>query len=273
MNLYDTLVNKNNEDVMSCADFGHHLLTTGDLDPMYIALTRSNLSSDQMKRWLLGYWSFYHGGVASTISELEGSDFWDGMRRAYHEKWPRGAERRYFRGPKCLEAINQMQKRFPAPEDVVNYMASGNSFGEIKSKVCEFYLFGDWIAFKIADMSERVLGRSVSTNGCHLEIFKDPRQGAALLLHGNYTAPLKTHELESVVLQMESFFRQYPAPPHYDRPVNVQEVETILCKYKSHYKGSYPLYKDIREIGHAMSDPRWGSTSLRISSNLPKMPE
>ena len=56
--------------------FGRHLITTGDLDPIYTALVRAEQGGDfsvpQLCRWLLGYWCYYHAGVASFLSEKEG---------------------------------------------------------------------------------------------------------------------------------------------------------------------------------------------------------
>jgi hypothetical protein len=42
------------------------------------------------------------------------------------------------------------------------------------------------------------------------------------------------------------------APPRYERPINIQEVETILCKWKSHLSGHYELGKDIIEVRHGL---------------------
>ena len=35
--------------------------------------------------------------------------------------------------------------------------------------------------------------------------------------------------------------------------MNVQEVETILCKWKSHMGGHYPLGNDLHEIREGMT--------------------
>ena len=44
----------------------------------------------------------------------------------------------------------------------------------------------------------------------------------------------------------------YQAPPQMDRPINIQEVETILCKWKSHLNGHYPTGNDIAEVRHGL---------------------
>ena len=41
-----------------------------------------------------------------------------------------------------------------------------------------------------------------------------------------------------------------------NRRVNIQEVETILCKWKSHMNGHYPLSNDVDEIQHGLRE--WG---------------
>lgn len=43
------------------------------------------------------------------------------------------------------------------------------------------------------------------------------------------------------------------APPSFDRAVNLQEVETMLCKFKSFYNGRYFVGKDIKELKHSLS--------------------
>lgn len=258
---------RNGVAVMSCEEFGDILLSTGDLDPVYIMLAQAKMPETQLKRWLLGYWSFYHVGVASRLAEARSpAEYWDLMRVAYDKKWPRGAERRYFRGPKVLRTLEWFQN-FGSPEFLVDRWTNGIEFGQIKRQVCCAPLFGDWISFKIADMTERVLRRPVGFTDCHLDIYKDPRQGAALLIKGNYEEAVTGGELAGVISDIVEHFAGYVAPPHGDRPINIQEAETILCKYKSHYKGSYPIGKDTREVGHALVG--WGDLAGQLRYYLP----
>lgn len=65
--------------------------------------------------------------------------------------------------------------------------------------------------------------------------------------------PLKGKPKREVILSqvtqyLESQFTDLKAPPLYDRPINIQEVEAVLCKWKSHMNGHYPLLNDITEI-------------------------
>jgi hypothetical protein len=47
-------------------------------------------------------------------------------------------------------------------------------------------------------------------------------------------------------------FATTPAPPSGNRMCGLQEIETILCKWKSHINGHYPVGNDVREIRHAL---------------------
>jgi hypothetical protein len=53
------------------------------------------------------------------------------------------------------------------------------------------------------------------------------------------------------------------APPARDRLVNVQECETVLCKYKSHINGHYPPGKDTLEVLHGLKEARWDNPITR----------
>lgn len=248
--------------------FGEQLLASGDLDPVYIALVNSKLDIVTLKRWMLVYWTFYHCGVASYIVDAENSDqFWGRWRWAavnveayptpFSGRWPRGHERRHMRGAnaeKCWEAM--MGRYFEAPERFVDVCVpcEGSSCREVMKRVRDHVQFGPWIGFKVADMTERVLGVPVDFTDAEVFMFDDPRRAALLFWRLSQNLPEgskprdEKHVLELVVHFLTTTFSDWKAPPHFDRPVGLQEVETILCKWKSHLNGHYPLNNDITEI-------------------------
>lgn len=151
-----------------------------------------------------------------------------------------------------------------------------NTFSHVTNAVRQHRGFGEWMAFKVADMGERVMGLDIDFSDCELGIYKDPRQGAAVAFlewaaqggpqphkeeygpgkpvpEAPWGYPITDEELKDTVAHFVKQFRHFKAPPRGDRPVNVQEVETIFCKYKSHLKGHYPPGKDILEIGHGLA--------------------
>src|ERR1700750_3037416 len=98
---------------LDIAEFGHHLFETGDLDPIYVALNRLNWSQPKLDRWLVAYWCFYHAGFACYAAEHKGIAYWQVLAKAAENeptcpvgvRWPRGTERRHFRGQLALEAV------------------------------------------------------------------------------------------------------------------------------------------------------------------------
>lgn len=287
--------------VMSVEDFGAQLLKTGDLDPVYIALTGAEIPFATLDRLCIAYWCFYHLGAAAYIAEQGKTKkkFWNLMLDAAHnvekppirpegERWPRAAERRHFRGSQAIRAVEELAGEGRDPSAVMRGIlgllgeSTNMTYASVTRAAESHRGFGQWVGWKIADMAERVLGYPVDFSQANLGIYKDPRQGAALVYYleeleakrvvGSYAArpweyPVGDVDFSATVAKYVSHFRRFKAPPLGDRPVNVQEVETIFCKYKSHYKGHYPLGKDLREVGHGLEG--WGDLAQQLKKALP----
>lgn len=270
-------------------DFGRQLLETGDLDPVYIALSKAELEDDaHLKRWLIAYWCFYHCGVASWLSECKGKKFWEWMEKAaknvrtapigLNHRWPRGSERRHFRGEASMKAVRAMEDRYgDRPEGMVDWIASAApDYREVANRACSHPLFGPWISFKIADMTERVLGEHVDFSEAAVFMFKDPMASALLLWRRRQGFSDTVHPKDKmdvvhhVVEMLRKEFRAFEAPPDYGRTVGLQEIETILCKWKSHQNGHYPLLNDIREITEGLEP--WVNRSETAKIFLAAMP-
>lgn len=231
-----------------------------------------------LQRWLVAYWCFYHAGAASWLCNHEGDEFWRWMLTAAANetpppvqpggRWPRASERRYFRGPKCIKAVEWMANRWVRPEDLVEHLVGMSlKVGEPRTEksvmeaVRELPLFGPWIGFKVADMMERVLGVKVQFSPDIGLIYKEPR--AALDLLREKSGRTAEQEYEWVT----DHFMGMRAPPDLRRGCGPQEVETILCKWKSHMGGHYPVGKDVREVGHALQG--WGDVAFHLLQQLP----
>jgi hypothetical protein len=284
-------------DRLAIEHFGAHLLATGDLDPIYIALVKLFRhpagSMPALKRWLVAYWCFYHAGQASYISEAEGEEFWARMRACTKneelspigQRWQRGHERRHFRGEAASKAIRTMMGKYlRSPEQLVDDITDGSlpegyslSFKEVTERAQRLPLFGPWISFKVADMVDRVLGIPVDFTGDDVFMFKDPTEAAFRLwrlkagLNESAMPKEPAKAISQVVSYLTDYFENHKAPPLYDRPVGLQEVETILCKWKSHQNGHYPLNNDIDEI-RAGCTP-WKGVSDTAQQFMAAMPD
>lgn len=248
--------------------FGAQLIITEDLDPVYVAIWAAKLPHDQVCRLLFAYWCFYHLGVAAWMSEHEGQDFWRWMRIAGENKqqtpkwgrWPRMAERRHFRGAKCVAALDTLSQ-VSKPEIWVESLLDGPLTDKaVMSRIQSWPMFGPWIAFKAADMLERCLGAPVRFSSDIGLVYAEPRS-ALDMLGGD---PAIRYE------ELIKDFGAYRAPPAHNRFCGPQEVETVLCKWKSHMRGHYWVGKDIHENHIALSG--WGQTASKMLAVCPKVP-
>jgi hypothetical protein len=252
--------------------FGAELLKSLDLDPLYVILNNGNLREDQLKRWCFAYWCSYHAGVSSYLSEHEGEKFWDILHvfavntvmSPLGETWPRGTERRHFRGEKAIKSVIWFMRKFDDPLQAVNSLPK-STFSSLRRRVMEWPQFGPWIAFKVGDMMERVLRVPIDFSQSDIFMFDSPREAAELWFgEKNFQTIPKTLEF------LQQHLGDTLAPPSFDRRVNLQEFETILCKWKSHLNDHYPIGKDSREILHGLEEWSGVSDTAKILANRAK---
>lgn len=276
---------------LSIEEFGKHLLEDNDLDPIYVALTKMEWDHAKRGKWLLGYWCFYHAGVACHLSDQPGETYFEEMMRAAvneeltptGERWPRGHERRHFRGQQGIRAVNELANRYASePEKIIDFLIDGEvteprPFYVVADRVQEHRGFGPWISFKICDMLDRLDIEPVNFTDADVFMFKDPVKAALNLWRLKYQLPENAQPkdqaatIRGVVEYLTDHFKDHMAPPNGDRPVGLQEVETILCKWKSHMNGHYPLFNDINEINEGILP--WCSHSETAQEFYQHMPK
>jgi hypothetical protein len=230
--------------------FGTALLDQLDLDPVYVMLHTAQLEESLLQEWLLAYTMFYDCGTASRIAAAP--DFWAACLQAYTEKWPRGAERRHFRGQQCLDSIRDLLFFNADPAEIVKYWSVPRTFSGVAARVQQFVGYGPWIAWKVADMLERVMCVPIDFSSASLAMYQEPVRGASLILYGEIRDKLTEAELQQAVDRVLGYFYAYKAPPRFDRPLNIAECETLFCKYKSHVNGHYVVPKDSLEIAESL---------------------
>lgn len=273
---------------LGIVEFGHQLIDTQDLDPVYCALASVPWSREQMARFLLSYWCFYSTGVSSYLAEMPDEDFWVAMQLAADNqeptpigtRWKRAAERRHARGAAAVRMVLELQSKYESPQSFLDFVFDGKeqTCSAVMERVRQHYLFGPWIAFKIADMGERVLGMPITFENSEIFMFKDPTEAALMLWRTQLELPegAKPKDLPAVLRKVVDWVimecgKDRTAPPCRTRKIQLQEAETILCKWKSHKNGHYPFKNDIREIRAEVS--QWAEKSVGASQFLQHFPE
>ena len=140
--------------------------------------------------------------------------------------------------------------------------------------------FGPWIAFKVSDMADAVLGIPIEFAGYERLFFDAPLQGAWIAAQGDShesrlsfaNAPTHDRVYQTIGVVKELKFQTRDLMcPHADRQLRTQEFETMLCKWKSHLNGHYTVGKDTHEILEALRGARWGKLSLALAEYLPNV--
>lgn len=260
--------------------FGQRLLETNDLDPVYVMLWEAKLDLDQLQMWLLAYFCFYHSGTASWITdghheigESPYPGYWSAMEAAAASKdYPRCHERRHFRGNNATKSVKWLgtvgvHKLFAPLLD-----GKPKTLAEVMKYIQTWVGFGPWIAFKVADVLERLRLASVQFDGGALAMFDSPREGAELAASLYAQEPVKEPlgwAVASILSRLglsgvhSAAKPVYLAPPRLERPINVQEAETILCKWKSHWGGHYRIGEDVASLRKSL-EFRPGPTARKL---------
>lgn len=229
--------------------FGRRLIKTGDLDPVYILLWNSKFSKETLRRWLLAYWCFYHVGTASWIAE---GNFWERMKIAAGSKeYPRSSERRHYRGQQALKSVMWLKANEP-----LFIWEKGDEYtvSQIMEQVQMWRGFGPWVSFKVADMLERLDICGVEFDKAAMFLFDSPREATNMLWKLERGSEIASDQTKQnwAVNKLIKKFSDLKAPPRFERGINAQEAETVLCKWKSACNGHYHVGKDIKELREAL---------------------
>ena len=236
--------------MMDCFEFGRKLIEANDLDPVYVLLWNSNFDRSKMKRWLLAYWAFYHVGTASWISEgqpLVNGGYWKRFMDAAQSKdYPRCPERRHFRGQNAINSVTYLQS--VGLDDLFKplLLPRKQTAAEVMKKVQTWVGFGPWIAFKVTDMLERLGLATIHFDTETVFLFDSPKEGARRLWESLGSPSKEESRIESWAIEtLLNDMGHLKAPPQFERLVNAQEMETVLCKHFSYSKGRYKIGEDI----------------------------
>lgn len=250
--------------------FGHQIIATKDLDPLYVGLKGARLPEKQLQRWLSAYLMFYHVGVSSWLSEHEGRDFGRACLVAAENttltplggRWPRASERRHFRGNKCVVATEKMFGNNYHPEEWVSRLYDCKTEKEVIKSVSKWPMHGAWSGFKMADLLETVVDLPIKFDEELGIMYEEPRAALDILVKENPSKNAADYYKDLCL-----WIRQFETPHPSTRRCGPQELETVCCKWKSYLGGHYFLGKDIKEQRHALNG--WGATADKLMENYP----
>jgi hypothetical protein len=180
------------------------------------------------------------------------------------------------RYPRPAAIVQMIAHREPAPNPEIG-TDYALAFEEVSTRAKRLPRFGPWISFKVADMLDRLGIAPVNFDQAAVFMFDDPVKAALIFwrrkmgLPDNAKPKDQNDVINQVVSHLTEHFKDHTAPPLHERAVGLQEIETILCKWKSHLNGHYPKFNDIDEIREGLSS--WAPHSETARSMLHAMPE
>jgi hypothetical protein len=188
------------------------------------------------------------------------------MREAAQDNsFLRGRERRHFRGLLSRKSVAWLEHHFEgwATQRIWSDLETAETAKQVVKLVTEWVGFGNWIAFKVADMLERLeLNSKLKFEASELTLYDSPRHGAKDIWDmesahwgdsgevyiGGEPCDVTGWGVEFLLMNLVG----QVAPPSGNRPVNIQEAETVMCKYHAYLNGNYHIGEDIRALKQAL---------------------
>jgi hypothetical protein len=222
--------------------FSEDAVRTEDLDPSYCMVARAKIDEASKKRFCVGLYMYYDNGLACKMAEYQGEDFWDYAEKIFPTAH-RATERRHWRGERGWKSLQAM-KKFAGkhPETFMDKLFSP-TYMEMRQKIKEnLYGFGDYFTWKIADMQDRCFNEKCDFSGAEKHLVKLPIEGF------EYMAAQDKRTTEPLFQYIESTIKDLQhlkAPPYYDRPLNIQELETVACMFHTVVVNNYKVGGDL----------------------------
>jgi hypothetical protein len=170
--------------------------------------------------------------------------------------------------------VDALQRRYARPEDMVTFLLDGPmDIRSVSARAQRHHQVGSWLAFKITDMIDAVLGAKVKQDDLTMFLYHTPRQS----IIENWRAgrlPITTNDeataLTKAVFWLAEQLNDCEIPHKPGQRPDWFSLETVWCKHLSHVHGHYPKGKDIREIRHGLEP--WLESSPTAKRFLAAMP-
>lgn len=259
---------------LSIVEFGKQLIDTGDLDPVYIAIHKSGLSSGDKVEFVLSWLMYYHCGLACwTLAQSRPVLDTLMLIAKASSGFPRGSQRVHHRGQVAVDSANDLLQSIKVARSFLPWtLQEGQTGRAVFYRICELVGWGPCMAWRVPDLWERLgLANTLLTDGDTDLFFSNPRRGAILCCE-EYGLDTSNPCLSAHKYLMEHLGHLL-APPRYERTIGVQETETVFCKWKSHMVGRYKVGRDTARARQQFL--RYGRQRLSqlLVKGLPKIGE
>ncbi len=229
---------------LSFVRFSKILLETGDIDPDYIFLREKSAEvgwgHQEIFEWILHKIVIY-----DSVSEFQ---VLTGQSTLSSCKY--GTERRKHKA-RAAEYLTAIRQRFLG----LNIERFFGRHGQLVfNDIVKIRGCGPWAAWNMMDLVSCCYGMDVDFDTIDFRnTYRAPLMG--LLMVGGYPEDIRLlkqrkiyHECMNRVLDMSADINPSTTPHNQDRGININEIETLLCKYHSYAHGHYSVGSDIKHL-------------------------
>jgi hypothetical protein len=241
-------------------EFMLHMHSSRDLDPLYPVLRKlqNNFNREQGLWFSFLYVAWYN--LPSAWAAFNMSTYPTELLPLWLDpKWPTGTERRANRGGKVAEHIqdymlkiagSRSQYRWYTKDLVLDDLDQATkeiNWYTLNERIQSLFMNGRWAGYKHCEVLAKVNGIPVLAPHMGHANSSGPRQGLAMIydcseLTGNDPGTIAVLDEMSADLT----FQLDQALPGLN--LEIEDVETILCNWKSLMKGKYYVGHDIDEL-------------------------
>lgn len=224
---------------MNFQQFAAALIKTQDLDPDYVYLREILKDEHEYSKVI---WAQHKVFIYDTASE-----YMYLMNNKPLDQLHYGAERRKNKRntERQLDAFLSGFKLDHMPKD----------YPGAREYLLQFPGMGDWAAWKFCDLLERVCDVHIDFSKVDFRTaYKYPLKGLCRV-NGEPDEAITTlsNDLlyETYMYNAQKQLGQildWQAPPHGGRAINIQEIETCLCKFHSYLGGHYKIGQDTLHL-------------------------
>lgn len=257
---------------LGIVEFGRRLIETEDLDPVYVAMYRAKLARIEIVRFTVAWLMYYHTGLGCQIAESPRMFSRMVYIAKHNDGFPRGSQRKHHRKEPAVKSALDLRKRFKTGNECLQWLIAGESTArEMFFRVCEWVGWGPCMAWRVPDIFERLGTYPALFVDSDVDLFFTSPKKGAILCAEMYGLDMETPELNAHLYLMEHLGHM-KAPPRYERTINIQETETVFCKWKSHMSGHYNVGRDTGRARQGFEAYPTSELSRRLLSKIPRGP-
>lgn len=264
--------------------FARTTVVSGELKPLYAALSRMQWEEDQRARWAISYWCISHAGAASYLSQQPEPIFWHELRTAAVNtpgmspvggRWPRGDKRQNWRGLSAANTVERLSGRFRTAIGAVRFLTQpvrggrGHDVENIMSRVQTLMGLSSWSSFSVSEMLDALGLVQLCFDPVTVFGFERPRAALKLWRRSTSAAPVNVTEggYEDVYWLLRTL-DDLRCPYRPDRGIRTQDVATILVHWATHLRGQSKTI-DPSEVADELADWRGvSSTAIQLRQQL-----